>query len=159
MNDRMGERQILAGKLLLVAHQILRTPLVAVDRPFVGAAGKACESDVHVVGRAAHQADRVFGDGLEAAMAALKVFPRPRDHVADIDRLAGLGIGHQADIGVPMLKVEDLGQRPGGARKGRVVDDRGNLVAADPKVAPARQTTQKLFAGTRRHAASCDACW
>jgi hypothetical protein len=88
-------------------------------------------------------------------MAALKVFPRPRDHVADIDRFAGLGVGHQADIGVPMLKVEDLGQRPGGARKGRVVDDRGNLVAADPKVAPARQTTQKLFAGTRRHASSC----
>ena len=67
-------RQVLAGKLFLVAQQILRTALVAIDRPFVGAAGKACESDVHVVGRSAHQADRVFGDAFEAAMAALKVF-------------------------------------------------------------------------------------
>ena len=85
-------------------------------------------------------------------MAAPKVFRRPRDHVADIDRLAGLGVGHQAGIGMPVLKGEDLGQRPRGARKGRVIDDRGNLVAADPKVAPARQTTQELFAGARRHA-------
>jgi hypothetical protein len=53
-----------------------------------------------------------------------------------------------------VLKVEDFGQRPGGARKGRVVGDRGNLVAADPKVAPARQTTQELFAGARRHPSS-----
>ena len=74
--------------------------------------------------------------------------------MADVDGLAALGVGYQADLGVPMLKVEDLGQRLGGARKGRMVDDRGNLVAADPKVAPARQTTQKLFAGTRRHQAA-----
>jgi hypothetical protein len=88
-------------------------------------------------------------------MAALKVFPRSRGHVADVDGLAGLGVGHQADIGMLVLKVEDLGQRPGGARKRRVVDDRRNLVAADPKVAPARQAAQELFAGARRHAASC----
>ena len=90
VDDGVGERDVLAPELLLVADEVLRALLVAVDRPFVAAAGKAREGDVHVVRRAAHQADGIFGDPLEARGAASADPRGARDHVADVDRLAGL---------------------------------------------------------------------
>jgi len=113
-HDRIGGIDVVVPQILVVSHHVVGECLPS-RREHTRRRRIAAEEAGDVVGRAAHQADRVFGDAFEAAMAAPKVFRRPRDHVADVDGLAGLGVGHQADIGVPMLKIEDLGQRPGGA--------------------------------------------
>ena len=62
LDDGVGERDVVAAQELLVGDQPLGARLVAVRAPFVGAAGEARVGDVHVVGRAAHQADGIFGD-------------------------------------------------------------------------------------------------
>ena len=106
----MGQATVFAPELLLVADQVGRTLLVAICRPFVRASGKAGKSDVHVVRRAAHEPDRVLGNPFKASMPRCRSSRELRNHVADIDRLARLGIGHQAGVSLAMLQVEDLGQ-------------------------------------------------
>ena len=44
-----------------------------------------------------------------------QVLARAGNHMADIDGLAGFGIGHQAVLARLMLEVEDRGQRLRGA--------------------------------------------
>jgi hypothetical protein len=61
-----------------------------------------------------------------------EIVSRSRDDMADIDWLARFRIRHQADIGVAMLQVEDLGKgvrRPG---KCRMASHIAHLLAADP---------------------------
>ena len=50
-------------------------------------------------------------------MAFLKVLARAGNHMADVDRLAGFGIGHQAVLARLMLKIEDLREGLRGARE------------------------------------------
>ena len=44
-------------------------------------------------------------------MATLEVRTRARDHVADVDRLAGFRIRHKADISPLVLEIEHRGDR------------------------------------------------
>ena len=111
----MGQGQVFAPELLLVADEVCRSLLVSICRPLVGASGKAGKRHVHVVRRAAHEPDRIFRNTFKSAMPTLQILARLRDHVANVDRLARLGIWHQAGVSLPVLQVEDLGQRLGGA--------------------------------------------
>ena len=82
VDDRVRQREIAPAQLLLKRDQVCRALFVSGDRPLVFAPGEAGEGDVEIVGRAAHQADRVLCDTLQAAVAALEVGPGARDHVA-----------------------------------------------------------------------------
>lgn len=84
-------------------------------------------------------------------MTAVNVVMAGRDHVADVDRLAGLRVGHQAVVGVPVLQIEDLGQGMGGPGQGRMLDHRANLLPADPQLAPVAQSPEELLACPCRH--------
>ena len=84
--------------------------LVAAHRPFVGAPGESGVGDVHVIWRPAHQPDRVLGGLLQASMAPLEILARARDHVAHVDRLAGLGVVSHAG---PVAFAVDLLVRDG----------------------------------------------
>jgi hypothetical protein len=70
----------------------------------------------------------------------------------DVDRLAGLGVWHQAGGSLPVLQVEDLGQRLGGAAQRGMVRRRTDPVATDPDLATAGKPSQELFASACRHA-------
>src|SRR5262249_34519937 len=129
---------------------------VAVDRPFVGTPGKSGVGNIHIVRRAAHETDGVFGNELEASMTLGKVLTRARNHVADIDRLTGLRVGHQADVCRLMLEIEDLGQRPRGARKRRMSSYVADLFTIDPDLARTFQPRQEFLAGSCSHMTSLD---
>ena len=122
LDDGVGERDVLAGQPLLEADEILRPFRVGAVRARPdGAAGReAGELDVHVVRGAPHQPDGRLGDARQAPVPPLEVVDRPGEHVAHADRLARLGIGDQALVGIPMLAVEDAGQGAGGLRQRRV---------------------------------------
>ena len=151
LHDGVGERDVAAAQELLVGDQPLGAGLVAVEAPFVGPAGEAGKGDVHVVGRAAHQAHRILGDLAQRLAAARQILARARDHVADRDRLAGLRVRHQADLGMLVMEVEDLGQRMGGAAELGMVDDVGNALAVDPDLAGAAKAFQEFLARACRH--------
>jgi hypothetical protein len=85
-------------------------------------------------------------------MPTLQIFARLRDHVANVDRLARLGIWHQAGGSLLVLQVEDLGQRLGRASQRGVLYRRSDLVAADPDLASIDKPVQKLFASACCHA-------
>jgi hypothetical protein len=52
--------------------------------------------------------------------------------MADGNRLAGLGIGCEAEVGLLVLQVVNLGQRVRRARELGMVDYVGNPLAIDP---------------------------
>ena len=118
-------------------------------RPF------ACETrerDVHVVGRAAHEANRRLGDAHQNLVPALQIVLRPRDHVADVDGLAGLGVGHQTVVGIFVLPVEDRGQLVGRAGERRVVDDVVDPLVPEPHLSlPGLETLQELLTRAGAH--------
>ena len=52
----MGQRQVGARHVLLIAHQVVGALVIAVGGPFVMPPGEPGKGHVHVVGRAAHEA-------------------------------------------------------------------------------------------------------
>ena len=76
-------------------------------------------------------------------MAALQVLARPRDHVADVDRLAGLGVRHQAGIGVACWRSKTSASARAAPRQRRMIDDVGD---APPSTHTAR--APRSLAGT-----------
>ena len=64
----------------------------------------------------------------------LQVLLAAGDHVADVDRLAGLGVGHQAVVGVLVLAIEDVGQGLSGAGEGRVGGDVVDALVPEPQL-------------------------
>ena len=84
--------------------------------------------------------DRVFGHALEAPAPALQVGARARDQVAGVDRLAGLGVGHQTRRAVLVLDVEDLGQRVRRACERGVRRHVAHALAVDPELARVAQS-------------------
>ncbi len=158
LHQRMGEREIATAQELLVRDHPLGAGLVAVGPPFVGPAGKAGEGDVHIVGRAAHQAGGIFRHLTQRPATAREILARARDHVADGDRLARLRIRHQADAGVLVLQVVDLGQRLGGAAEAGMLHDIDNALAVDPDLACAAKSLQEFLACPCRHPVP-PLCW
>ena len=73
MDQGVGQTEVPAGQLLLERDEVGGAFLVAVDGPFVAAAGETRIGDVHVVRRAAHQADRELGDAAQRLVAAQQV--------------------------------------------------------------------------------------
>ncbi len=61
LDDGVCQRDVAAAQDLLIGDQPLRARFVAMDAPFIRRPAKPAVGDVHVVGRPAHQADRVFG--------------------------------------------------------------------------------------------------
>ena len=151
MNYGVGQRDVAAREELLIRDEIRRATLVAADSPLFGAAREARERDIHIVWRAAHQADGELGDSLQACVTALEVGARARNHVAQVDRLAGLGIRHQADVARLMLQVEDLRHRIRRAGEGGMRHDVADLVIADPQLARLRQAFEKFASGACSH--------
>src|SRR5258705_1662812 len=88
--DGVGEREITPRRLLLEGHEVLRSALVPVCSPFVGAAREAGEGHVEIVGRAPHDAHAELGEALEAGVTALEVGPGARNDVARIHRVRRL---------------------------------------------------------------------
>src|SRR5215831_19842806 len=84
-------------------------------------------------------------------MPTLQVLARARDHVADVDQLAGLGVGHQGRASFPVLEIEHLGECKSSATQRRMVDWRRDFVAADPDFTIIDKPAQKLFAGASWH--------
>src|SRR5258708_1447755 len=73
-----------------------------------------------------------WGEGTRRLATPLQSVARGRDHVADRDRLAGLGVGHQAGRLLDVLQVVDLGQRMGRAAQLGVAGHVGDALAVDP---------------------------
>ena len=94
VDDRVRERDVFARELLLEAARGCRRPRSlppSAPSQRTALAREAGERDVHVVGRAAHQADRSPRRCARSPLVPpLQVLPRAGDHVADVDRLAGL---------------------------------------------------------------------
>ena len=88
-------------------------------------AGEPRERDVHVVGCAAHDADGQLGDSTQPAVATFQIVDRARDHVADVDGLAGFRVGHQTVVGELVLAVEHRGEA---ARRTLQLRMRGDIV-------------------------------
>ena len=155
MDDGVGEADVLAGELALEGLEVGYALLVAAvgPEPRGRSPGEAREGDVHVVGRPAHQPDGRLRDADQSAMATLQILLAAGDQVADVDRLAGLGVRHEAVVGVLVLPVEHLGEglgRTGQRRMGRHVV---HPLAAEPHLAaPAAQALEELLAGPRSHA-------
>ncbi len=151
LHDRMRQRDVAAAQEFLISHEVFRARLVAVRGPLVGAPGKAGVRHVHVVRRAPHHADRVLGGPRETLVAARNVLARARDHVTDVDPLAGLGVRHQTVVGVFVLQIERGGQTLRGTRERRMISDVGDLVAAHPDRAVVFQSREEFGARTSRH--------
>jgi len=114
-------------------------------------AGEARERHVHVVGRAAHQANGLLGNALQADVPAQDVLARARDHVAHIDRLARLGVGHQALARELVLMVEQTRQEVRRAGERGMRRDVAHALAIYPDLAVVLQPGEKLRAGSCGH--------
>ncbi len=99
--------------------------------------GEAGERHVHVVGGAAHQPHRRRGDAGQPVVAAQQVVHRPRDHVAHVDRLARLRVGHQAVRLALELPIEDRCHRRRRLGERRMVGDVADPFVTDPDVGAA----------------------
>ena len=154
MDDRVGERDVLERQLALEGDEVGVTLDVGAvralpPRPFPGETG---ERHVHVVGGAAHQPHRRLGDAGQPFVAALQIGLRPRDHVADVDLLAGLRVVHQALRPALELPIEDRRHRFGGLGERGMIGDVADSFVADPDVRPAGgQRLQELVSGPRPH--------
>ena len=86
-------------------------------------------------------------------MPALQVVLAAGDQVADVDRLTGPGVRHEAVVGVLVLPVEDVGEGPRRAGQRGMGRHVVHPLAAEPHLtAPAAQARQELLAGPRSHA-------
>jgi hypothetical protein len=153
LHDGVGERQVAPRDLLLEGDEVRRAALVAIGRPLVGAAHEARDGDVEVVRRAAQHAHAVLGEALEACVSPQKVLARARDDVADVDRLARLRVGHEADLRRLVLEVEEPGDRARRAGEGRMRGDVAHALAAHPDLAVVLQPLEEFLASARRHGA------
>ena len=151
IDDRMRQRNVVAAQIFLIVDEVFRALLVAIYRPFLGAASEARIGHIHVVRRAAHQADRIGGDFFQPRATARQVLPRSRNHVANIDLLARLRIRHQAGVSLFILEIVDGCDATRRARECRVVGDALDLAVADPNLPRLLEALQKLCARTCRH--------
>ena len=156
MDQRVGQADVVPAQEFLVFDLARRAVLVAVFRPFMRAAGEPGIGDVHVVRCPPHHADGVFRDPAQPAMAPFDVLGRTRDHVADVDQLAGLRVGEQAVLRRLVLQVEDRSHALGGAGECRVRHDIGDAVVADPDLAIVLQSSQQFRPRSSRHRFSPD---
>ena len=134
----MGEREVGLGEAALEGHDVARAALVASvgAGPHAGRRGEGGELHVHVVGRAAHDAHRAFRQPHDPGMALPQLVLRARDHVADVGRLAGLGVLVEALGGVCVLAVEHRGQAFGAAPELGMRRDVVDPLAVDPDLTP-----------------------
>ena len=127
----MGERDVVAGDPPLERHQVVGAFVVQpAGPPVLLAGGEAGELHVHVVGGAPHQPDRRLRQARQPTHPAAQIVDRRREHVTDVDRLAGLGIRDQTVGGELMLAVEHTSQRarrPLELRMGRRIVDHVTL--------------------------------
>src|SRR5262249_38511117 len=100
VHDRVGGGEVSVAHQLLVGDQVGGPLLVAAAGPYVGAAGKAGEGDVQVVGSVAHHSGGEGGGQLDGAPAALQVPAAVRDQVGDVDEAAVVRRGRQHLVGV-----------------------------------------------------------
>jgi hypothetical protein len=84
-------------------------------------------------------------------MTFFEVLARTWNHMADVDWLAGLGIGHQAVLARFMLKIENLREGLRGARERRMRCDVADLVIANPDLARALQPHEEFLSGSCTH--------
>src|SRR6185436_3198436 len=104
--------------------------------------------------------DGGFGDPAEAAIAALQIVDRARNHVPDSDRLPGFGVGDQALVGEGVLAVEDAGEGFGGAGQRRMRGDVVHPCAVEPQLRPGRpETLEELLARSRTHFFASTTTW
>ena len=151
IDDRVGQRNVVAAQIFLIIDEVLRAFLVAVDGPFLGAAREARIGHVHVVRRTAHQAHRIGGDFLQPRATARQILPRAGNHMADIDLLARLGIRHQAGLGLLVLEIVDSCDTARRARECGIAGDVLDLAVVDPNLPGLPEAFQKLRARTCRH--------
>ena len=85
-------------------------------------------------------------------MPALEVLARSRDQVAHVDRLARLGVGHEADRRRLVLQIEEGGDEARGAREGRMAGDVAHPIVAHPDPAVVLQAPEKVLTPACRHA-------
>ena len=147
----MSSRASCFWKAARFSHALLVAALR--PEPRLPLPGEAGEGHVHVVGRAAHQPDGHLGDPHQAAVAPLQILLRAGDQVADVDRLARLGVGHQAVVGVLELAVEHGGQRGGRPGQRRVLGHVVDALVAEPHLALAGPQTlqERLTAAPSPH--------
>ena len=84
-------------------------------------------------------------------MALLEVLARAGNHMADVDRLAGRGIRHQAILARLMLKIEDLREGLRRARERRIRRDIAHLVIANPDLARTFQPCEEFLSRSCSH--------
>src|SRR5499425_2227808 len=130
---------------------MLRPALVAMRGPLVGASREAGQRHVEVIRGAAHDAYAELGQPLQTRVAALEVAARAWNDVADVDRFARLGIGHEAHGGGLVLEIEESSQGVGRAREGGMGGDVAHPLAADPDLAVVLKAPQEILAGARGH--------
>src|SRR5215831_7290948 len=147
----MGQAQVLTRELFLKGDQVGGAFVIAIDRPLVAPPGEASIGDVHIVRRAAHQADRKLRHTSQGGVAAENVFLRARDHMADGDRLARLGIRHQAVSRVLVVQVVDVGYRLSPAPERRVLHWIDDALPTKPDLTMVAQAAEKLGAGAGWH--------
>ena len=154
VDDGVGERDVLERELALEGDEVGMALDVRAVRAFPPAAfpGETRERHVHVVGGAAHQPHRRLGDAGQPVVAAHQIGLRPRDHVADVDLLAGLRVVHQALRPALELPIEDRRHRLGGLGERGMIGDVADSFVTDPDVRPAGgQRLQELVSGPRPH--------
>ncbi len=111
IHDRVGGGEVAIAHLPLVGDDVGGALLVVAPRPHVGAAGKAGEGDVEVVGGAAHHAGGGGGGQLDRSAAALQILARARDQVRDVHEPAIVGRGREHLVGVLVLEVVHARER------------------------------------------------
>ena len=151
VDEGVGQRQVPPGQELLVRDQVGRARLVAIDGPFVVSPREAREGHVHVVGGAAHDPDAPLRDPLQAVVPAGEVSAGAGDQVAHVDRLAGLGIGHEADGRRLVLQVVERGHEARGAREGGVGGHVGHPLVAHPDLTLVLERLEEFLARACRH--------
>ena len=156
LDDRVREGDVVTGEVLAGRRRCSRAPRAL--RPSSpahtqGAEAKADELHVHVVGRAAHEAHCALRQPSQAGLPPHEGRRRERGkHVADVGRLAGLGIGDQAFVGELVLPIEQLGKACSSASCSRVRRRVGDQLPVDPhRALGTAQIVEELGSGPCRH--------
>ena len=154
MDDRVGQRQVAAAQQLLVGAPGSRRPRSLPSTTHSSLPpGEPGERDVHVVGRAPHDPDAALRDrARRQACRRSRSCARARDQVAHVDRLARLGIGHEADRRRLVLQIEERGDEPRGAREGGMAGDVAHPIVAHPDLAVVLQASEEVLTPACRHA-------
>ena len=154
VHECVRQREVFTGEPLLERDEVVVALCVAAIRaqPRGSLACEPRERDVHVVRRAPHEPDGGLRDAHQSVVTALQILLRPRDHVAHVDELAGLGVGHQAVVGILVLAIEHRCQLMRRTREGRVVDDVVDAFVAQPHLAlGCLQTLEELLTRACAH--------